>query len=78
MTRPERGGYLVFIVWSDVSSGALFCLALRAALRVSRFCFSLAANARSDAFIAMPRCSSAGREAIHALSASFVARCVLI
>ena len=31
LTRPARGGYLVFIVWSDVSSGALFCLALRAA-----------------------------------------------
>ena len=61
----------------DVFSGTFPWSALRAC-RFCFFCFSLAANARSDAFSATPLCSSAGRDAIHALSASFVARCVLI
>ena len=49
-----------------------------AAARASRFCFSRGANARSRAFSATPCCSDSGRDAIQALSASFVARCLLI
>ena len=49
-----------------------------AAARASRFSFSRVANARSRAFSATPCCSDSGRDAIQALSASFVARCLPI
>ena len=77
--KTAISGHLRHLGNSDIAvfSGTVPCSALRAC-RFCFLCFSLAANARSDAFIATPLCSSAGRDAIHALSASFVARCVLI